>query len=115
MVGTFANLVKRYDMKEVLVKHSELLAAASSEPATLQHVQQQPSEPGQAGAAQNWEQQQQQGNADLDAEINNAQEEVWLDEAVIALLPVMCATALQLAYVSLTCVRLTRTKVLEGV
>jgi hypothetical protein len=115
MIGTFANLVKRYDMKQLLVKHSELLAAASSEPSTLQHVQQQSSEPGQASAAQNWEQQEQQGAVHLDAEINRSQEEVWLDEAVITLLPVMCAAALQLGYVSLTCVRLMRTKVLEGV
>jgi predicted DsbA family dithiol-disulfide isomerase len=91
---------------------------ASPEPATLQHVQQQPSEPGQASAAQNWEQQDQQGavhsEADVDSSGNNISGKIWLDDDVITLLPVMCATALQLAHAALTCVRLMRTKVFEG-
>jgi hypothetical protein len=130
--------VWRSDLKQaVVVRRLGPVRDGSQEPATatLQHVQQQPAEPGQAGDAQdraNQEQQQQQPAGPVQAvyaesgvqqeqqgRVHSAADpsrrvEIRLDEQVIALLPVMAAAALQLGYAALTCVRLMNTKVFNG-
>jgi hypothetical protein len=90
--------------------------AAPSAPSNLQHVQWQTSqqhqndEAQQPADAQGWAKQEQQ-STEHSAPDPNSPLEHWLDDQGIALLPVMAAAALQLAYAALACVRLMKTKV----